>query len=779
MTLSALLSCAPNKDRHNELLETAKKYELNRKYAEAKIEARNALKLNPNSAEAYLVLGRCSMQEQDLRAAYSSFSQALSLEPENQEALAYMAKIMLGGGDAEQAINYLEMILKQNPDSIEAKNMMAGALLRQNKLDEAQVILKQILKNHPDNEDATAGLASIYSLRNEPQKAQQVLLDALTRNPGNPRLVTLLLNQAMANNNHTDAQKFIQLLLDIDPDNQNIILRQSELYFRAGNPATGYEILEKFLSEHPEAESVRLRLAELYAGSNNMPKAIEILDAAPQKTPELRLLKGVSMLRSGDIEGALVELKAVAANPSSRQAASRAQLVIADVYSSRGDANLAIQELSSLLQRTPGNIEAMTKRAHLYITQRKFEDAISDLRFVAREMPNDHTTAITLANAQNAVGNTHLAEEGLKDVLKKAPGNALAYLTLANLYLQQQKIDDAIETLRFGRNKVGDIADLHFTEADILSSQGRYSEAISALGELVKKEKFQLATEMKMAAIYAQAGDYPQSISMYDRVLAQVPDFLEAAEARMRTQIASGKSADALAYAEKRQKERPNDPTAAALVGETALATGNLEKAESAFLSAMSRAPQWDQPVLRLAQLYSSTNRLEDGIKSCRVILDKQPDALAPMLLMALLQERQGEIAAAEISYRNILSKQPNMPIACNNMANLLSLHSPTPERLAEAESYAAIAVLSKAPEAYSTLGWIYHLQGRHILAEAELRKAFTTAKNDALIKYRLAVALVAINKKSDAKLLLDELIDDKSDSSIQTMAQKLLQSIQ
>lgn len=776
--LLSLLGCSPSAERYEDLVAKAQKYESAGQLAEAKIEARNAIKLNPNGAPAYVVLGRCSIKEQDVRAAYGAFGQALQFDPQNKEALTYMARIMLNSGDAEEAKKYINELLRLEPNSIEAQNMMAGVLIGQNKLSDAQSIFERILAQSPGNEDAVSGLAAVYSLRKEPQKAKQILKDALAKAPGSTRITVLLLNQAMQNGEFAEAQEYIRGLLAVDPENQKVVLQQADIYFRAGNAAKGQEVLEEFLAKKPDAESIRMRLAELYSNAGGAQKGIAVLDAAPRSTPDLQLLKSLILLRSGDVENALSGLKAVASNMTSSQAASRAGLVIADVYIARNDAGAAISELGALLEKNPGNIEALSKRGQLYIAQRKFNEAIADLRIVARELPNDHVTAISLANAQNAVGNTRLAEDGLKELIKKAPDNALAYLTLANLYLQQQRSDEAVQTLSFGRNLVGDIADLHFSLADILAAQGRYSQAESILKELEPKEKFTLAVRMKLAGLYAKAGEFDKSIALYDRIIAAMPDFLDAVEARILTQLAAGKNKEALAYAEKRQKERPADPTAAALVGETALAASDLKKSESAFLKAMALAPQWDQPVLRLAQIYASTNRLDDGIKSCLAVMDKQSDALAPILLLALLQERKGDNAAAEVSYRNILSKQPTMLVACNNLANLLSLHGPTPARLEEAESYAAIAARSEAPEAHSTLGWIYHLQGRPAVAEVELRKALAKAPADNTIRYRLAVVLVAMNKKDEARPLLEEVIATEQDASVKSMAQKLQQSI-
>jgi predicted Zn-dependent protease len=209
--------------------------------------------------------------------------------------------------------------------------------------------------------------------------------------------------------------------------------------------------------------------------------------------------------------------------------------------------------------------------------------------------------------------------------------------------------------------------------------------------------------------------------------------------------IAAKQEKAALAAAENLQQEKPEDPEAAFLTGKAALAAKNKKKAEGSFLRALELAPQWDQPLATIIQLYVGDRRIDDALKLCTRLAAQVPDAPAPGFFLGVMQERKGDSAAAEKTYRALLGKHPDMAPAAGNLAFLLSMGKSTPERLAEAEKLAETAAGAGSTAALDTLGWIQHRLGKNAEAEGNLRRAYAAYKNSPVVTYHLAAALAAL----------------------------------
>ena len=294
---------------------------------------------------------------------------------------------------------------------------------------------------------------------------------------------------------------------------------------------------------------------------------------------------------------------------------------------------------------------------------------------------------------------------------------------------------------------------------------------------------------MRLAAVNGAAGAHAKAADDYARVLKENPDNAAAAEGRMRALIAGDKEKEALAFTEKRQKERPQDPLAAYFVGEAALANKNNDKAEAAFLSALELAPNWDQPLTVLAQYYSTTNRIDNAMELARKSMGKAPEAAGPAIVLAMLQEEKGDLDGAETTYRSILANDHDAYIAANNLAFLITRHKADPARLQEAEGFAGTAASGTgAPATFDTLGWIRFLRGNDEGAEQALRHAYQGMPDNLVVAFHLASILAAqgkdanradaVAKKDEAKALLKPVVESKNDFPQKADAEKLYDSL-
>ncbi len=98
----------------------------------ANAETQRAFELDPNSAQAFAVIGRKyffapSMFGGDLNKAIESFKKATTLDPNYDEAFVWLAIAYRKKGDSQDAQAALAEALRLNSRSVFAKRIQAGA----------------------------------------------------------------------------------------------------------------------------------------------------------------------------------------------------------------------------------------------------------------------------------------------------------------------------------------------------------------------------------------------------------------------------------------------------------------------------------------------------------------------------------------------------------------------------------------------------------------------------------------------------------------------------
>ena len=88
----------------------------------------NALKLNPDYAEAYCNMGNALQEQRQLKEAVEAYSKAISLKPYLAEAYYNLGNAIREQGKLEEAIEAYSKAISINPDNVEAYYNMESPL---------------------------------------------------------------------------------------------------------------------------------------------------------------------------------------------------------------------------------------------------------------------------------------------------------------------------------------------------------------------------------------------------------------------------------------------------------------------------------------------------------------------------------------------------------------------------------------------------------------------------------------------------------------------------
>lgn len=775
-----LFACASKEERRDEFFRNGLKLEGEGRYAEARVEARNILKLDPDHTGAYLILARCAMRDQNWREAYGAFQRATELEPENVEALLGVGRIYLLAGETAKAEETSNQVLRIDPASVDGKMLRAGAMLRAKRYEEARAQLSELLAKDPADEDALMALSIIHAEQGRADEAMAVIAKGLALKPDSLTLHFRAATLAADAGRFTEAEGHLLRLKALDPQNRGVHVLLAALYERMGDTSRVEGILRDLLAADPESEEARLRLVEFLARSGLHDQALAVAVEGPKEpTPKLRLAMAGVKLSQGEVATAEADLRALAEDPDAGTAALEALLRLSEIRLQRGDRDGALVDIDELMRRNPADTRGHAARGRILMLLGRHDEALGELRIAVHDAPDNTQAAILLGRAHLALGNSLSAVETLRAALDRNQADEQLRLELAALHARGGNVDAAIGVLQAGAANGGMTPSLLLAMGSIEARRENFTAAENYFLQAAEHPAAEIPARLRIGGLKMAAKDWPGAGAVFEAVLRDHPDASGAAEGVVRTLEMSGASAEALAWAGRRAAARQTDPLAADLLGRTALARKDFAAAEAAFRESQRRAPEWSVPSMRLAGLFMASGRRDAAVAESRAALARKPDSVPEALLLGQLLQMGGQGAEAEDIYRSLLGRNPNILAAANNLAYcIVTDPEASPERLQEALAMASRAAESGDPAALDTLGWVHYRLGDRGEALTHLRKAHEALPQEPSVAYHLAKVLAEEGQAAEAKTMLDTLLKRTTDFPEYAQARALFESI-
>jgi Tfp pilus assembly protein PilF len=129
-----LTSCARDPQRAKaKYFAAGQNYMKKGRYGDAAIEFRNALRLDPNFADAYYQLAQASLARHDWNAAFSSLEKTIQLDPNRVEARLDRGRLYLGARQFDKAEEEANAILKLDSKDVGAYELLGAASIDEQK----------------------------------------------------------------------------------------------------------------------------------------------------------------------------------------------------------------------------------------------------------------------------------------------------------------------------------------------------------------------------------------------------------------------------------------------------------------------------------------------------------------------------------------------------------------------------------------------------------------------------------------------------------------------
>jgi len=737
-------ACSRNAQaRRDKFIQNGNRYLDQGKYAEAEIEYRSALQVDPNSADAHERLASAYVNLGDWNRAVVELQRTVDLHPNNARAQLNLGNLVLAGGDFDQARQICSALLQQDPNNADAHSLLANVAEGQGKHDEATNEIAKAISLKPDN-------AAFYVTRGafESNAAQ---LDVAERN--------------------------YKRAVEIDPKNNAALVALREIYERQQRWDDAERILQQNIKADPRSVSPRLELAKLYLSQQRKDAAEQVLLQAQKDLPgnpeSYRLLPHFySRIGANDKALALFESLYKQHLNDSKTAEEYARLLFA-----MGQVDKANAVNEQVLAESHRDSDALTLKGQIFTRQGNPDAAVSLLRSVVNDQPTNAMAHYALGSALSAAGNQNAAKEEWRRAAQLQPTLLQVQRVLAQVALAENDKTLLRESAEQITTNDPQSPDGYVYRAQANADDDRNDEAEADLNKAMQVAPQNPLGFEKMAEWRFTHKRYADAEKLYEQALERDPNYSDA----LRGLVATYKEENRVDKISPRVHEQiakaPNNSTYYFLFAESQEEKQDLAGSQSSAQKAINLDPNNNAAFELLCRVEMKGGASEKALASAYDWTKKNPKYGRAYVLAGSIEESRGNWKSAGALYRQAIDIQPHYPDAENNLAYLL-LQRGEDTDAALSLARAAHTEAPNAPTIDDTLAWAFYHKGLYKAAIGLLEDALRAEPQSALYHYHIGLAYEKINDRSQAKLHLRRVLSLEPNSAQADLARKELQDL-
>ena len=147
-----------------------------REYHKARVILKEAIGLDPQHVQAYLVIGDSYYAEKRLEDAVNFWSKLIAAVPQQGHlAIERLEKTLFDLGRFGDIVEKCQSILKHDPRNLEARRTLALFYQKKGELDQAVEIMENIVEDYPDDSSTLVSLIRFYLEKGDNRKLNELL----------------------------------------------------------------------------------------------------------------------------------------------------------------------------------------------------------------------------------------------------------------------------------------------------------------------------------------------------------------------------------------------------------------------------------------------------------------------------------------------------------------------------------------------------------------------------------------------------------------------------
>jgi tetratricopeptide (TPR) repeat protein len=736
-------------DRGNQLF-AAKKYD------DAILNYRNAIKKSPETGEAHYRLGLALLRQGKFNDAYQAISSAVRLDPKNNPAKVDLANLCLAvyARDPKhpamlykQAQTMADQLTAPGGNPAEGLRVKGVIALIDNHPGMAIDSFRQALRLAPDSAEAAVGLAQALFRDNQPEEGERTARETVGRHPQFVPAYETLYAYYGAKQSWDKAEELLKLWVANNPKESAPILRLAAFYYGRKQPDDAEKILKTLVDRQADFPQADLLVGDFHGLTHDLEKALvdyrrgESRDHERQQLYQERAASVLSEL--GRHEEALKAADAILAKDPKNLFARTLKVQLLDQMGGAQNLNTAAALAGDLAKEAPANSKVQLLAGQTFLIKGNRDQAFTYFQQAAKA--DSRSTAPQMALAR-------------MELMRK---NYPAVLQRANTALAIRPKDPNARLFRV----IG------------LTGTHSYEQAKAEAEQLARDTKDSPQVEMQLGIIALGQGRYSQAEDYFRKLYQGGSSDLQPLAGLVNTYEAEHEPARALELMQTEAQKAPDSAGKAALLVATEEAAGKPDLALAQLQKLAEQHPTSADVQARIAQLQVKQGHLQEGLQALERAQQLAPDAKGLELAIGNVQDQLGRKPEAMASYRKALAKTPDNPLLLNNLAFLLA---ETGGNLNEAQQMVSTAIRKapKLPQLQDTLAWVEIKQHNYAAALQILATLTKEQPDDATFRYHYAVALMDSGNRSAAKDQAETALSQKPLAEMSTALRNLLAQV-
>ncbi|MEI4233968.1 tetratricopeptide repeat protein [Roseovarius sp. D22-M7] len=590
-------------------------------------------------AEAHYQSGLELLREGDADRALVEFRNVFQLDGQHRAARRTYAETVLERGNLREAFGQYRRLVEQYPDSLPGQRALAELALEFNDWDAARRHGAAAAELAPEDPlvqavNATVAYRDAVSGRGDAEARRDAVTRARALVEDNPDLMIarqVVIDDLIRSRDWTAALTAIDAALAREPDNRQLYTIRLGVLNQLGERPEIRAQLEKMIARFPDDPNVPNTLVRWYLSQGNADAAQAFLkdraDESPADTDDVTTyIRFLTEIR--DLETALAELERILATDPPE--AERLQALRAGLRFDLGARDAAIAQMEGLIDA----MEPSDQRRSIMVMLARMLDTTGN-NVGARALVEE----VLEADAQNPaalklragwlIDDDRIDEAivTLRSVLGEAPQDAEAMTLMARAHERAGNRDLMADMLSRAVEASGNAPEETLRYARHLISQDSLDSAEGLLVNALRLASGHVGLLEALGQIYMTQQDWPRLTQVIEALRGQDGDRAQriANELTARQLAAQDRGEELMGFLDTLASEGARGLGAAATIVRTRLRQGDVEGARD----------------------------------YARETLDANPDNLNARFLMASVEAVTGRIDAAEAAFRGLVEDAP------------------------------------------------------------------------------------------------------------------------
>lgn len=551
----------------------------------AQIDLRNAVRSDPQNAEAHFWLGRVSLDlgdpvaaEREARAARDRgfdphqavplLAQAMLAQRKFKELLADLqpggkdpvldASILVARGYAQLGLQTPDdaqasfaLAEQTAPNAVEPLLASARLLASRGDLEGALGKIDRAINAQPKSGEALLAKAEILRAKGDPTGALSVLNQMLTDQPGNIRALLDRAGLLIATNHADQAKVDLAAVLKATPGNVQAIYLQAVMFAQQKDYKAADNSLEKinqFISRIPRGYFLQAMVKEQLGQNAQAEEAARhYIARMPNDLAAYKLLARLEFAKRRPDLAADTLAKVV----ESGHADAETYDLLGRAYAASGRADDSVKAFQKAEALAPNDVGLQTRLASARMGAGEADAAMGDLEHTLQLAPTAPQVGEALFFAALATGDLNKAADAIEKV-RNAQGNTPVVENLEGLLkLAQVDIPGAEAKFRDVLQKHPDFVPAQINLARVAAMEGKPNDAEQILSALLSKNPASEPALTMLISQYAQTNRMPEAIALLEKARAAQPANTRLTAALAQLYLRNGKAAEALALIDK------------------------------------------------------------------------------------------------------------------------------------------------------------------------------------------------------------------------------------